>query len=92
MTKNRVARVTSTGAIDPTFTGAGPNNTVDTIIQQADGKYIVGGTFTTYNGVTANRVVRLTSTGAIDPTFAGGTGANNQVAVIVSQPDGKYLL
>ena len=41
---------------------------------QTNGKIIVGGEFTLYNGTSINRIVRLNSDGSIDNTFNIGTG------------------
>jgi uncharacterized delta-60 repeat protein len=60
--------------------------------QQADGKLIVGGYFTTYQGISANYIVRLNTDFSIDTTFAYGTGFNNAVNAIAIQSDGKILL
>ncbi len=60
ISRGKIVRVTSTGALDNTFTGAGANLFVNSIVQQADGKYIIGGTFTTYNGSARNRIARIT--------------------------------
>ena len=50
------------GKIDNTFDiGTGFNSSVRSIIQDANGKYLVGGGFTTYQGSTANRIIRVIS-------------------------------
>ena len=43
---------------------------------QLDGKIIVGGGFTSYNGVSTNYIIRLNPDGSIDNTFLFGTGFN----------------
>jgi len=48
--------------------------TGSSIIEQSDGKIIVTGTFTTYQGVGANRIIRLNSDGTRDNTFVIGSG------------------
>jgi len=72
--------------------GTGFNNTVFFITTQSDGKILVGGSFTTYNGTTSNRIIRLNSDGSIDNTFNIGTGFNSTVETIQIQPDGKILV
>jgi uncharacterized delta-60 repeat protein len=93
----RVARITSAGALDATFSsGAGPTGTGTVVVRacglQADGKIIIGGFFTTYNGVSSNNIARLNSDGTIDPSFNVGTGANSSVTSINIQPDGKIII
>ena len=89
---NRVIRLNSDGSVDNTFvTGTGFNNYVLSIVIQSDGKILVGGGFTAYNGVSANRIIRLNSDGSIDNTFVTGTGFDNYVYSIAIQSDGKIL-
>jgi uncharacterized delta-60 repeat protein len=90
---NYMVRLNSNGTIDTTFnTGLGFNSSVQSIALQADGKIIVAGFFTSYNGVTVNRIVRLNSNGTIDATFTTGLGVDNLVQSIVIQPDGKIIM
>ena len=94
-TVNRITRLNSDGTIDNTFnsSGAGANNNVNAITIQSDGKIIIGGNFTTYNGSTVNGTTRLNSDGTIDNTFnSGSSGANNGVNAIAIQSDGKILI
>ncbi len=73
------------GSLDATFTvGAGFNSAsnVYAICIQPDGKIILGGSFTTYDGNTASKIVRLDTTGAVDASFSTGTGFNNDVRSI----------
>ena len=75
--------------------GFDPNSsgTVGVIVQQADGKILLGGTFTTLspNGgaaVTRNRIARLNPDGTLDSAF--DPNANGSVQAIVVQP-GRIL-
>ena len=89
----RLVRLNSDGTIDSTFvTGTGFNSQVDAIVIQSDGKIIVGGLFTTFNGSTENRIIRLNSNGTKDTTFTTGTGFNSQVTALTLQSDGKIIL
>ncbi|SFB08361.1 delta-60 repeat domain-containing protein/Por secretion system C-terminal sorting domain-containing protein, partial [Flavobacterium swingsii] len=93
VTQNRIIRLNTDGTKDTTFTtGIGFNSVVDDIAIQSDGKILVGGLFTTYQGVTQNRIIRLNSDGTKDTTFNTGTGFNNPVYAIAIQPDGKILV
>lgn len=81
------------GVIDLTFNpGSGPNDYVNTIAVQPDGKILAGGAFTAYNGVTRGYIVRLNADGTIDDTFLTGTGFNSIVLKIILQPDGKIIV
>jgi uncharacterized delta-60 repeat protein len=58
---------------------------------QTDGKIIVGGDFTYFNGKPCNRVARLMLNGKWDNSFDIGDGFNDCVNTIQLQPDGKIL-
>src|SRR5690554_1434460 len=84
VTRTRIARVNSDGSLDTSFDpGTGFNNEVHTIILQSDGKILVGGRFTSYNGIDVGRIVRLNPDGSMDDTFVQGTGFDGTVEVIV---------
>lgn len=88
-----IARLNVDGTLDTTFDpGTGANTTVAAMAHQPDGKILVGGGFTDFNGAAINRIVRLSANGALDATFNPGTGANFPVLSIALQPDGKILI
>ena len=94
--RERVAKLTSTGALDLTFDpGTGFNATVRAIAPP-NGSLgpVIGGSFTTYNGAAVGRIARLdATTGARDLGFnAGGTSFNNAVRALLLTPDGQYLV
>jgi uncharacterized delta-60 repeat protein len=105
---NRLVRLTSTGAFDPTFVRANttvtPTGTVgltDALLVQPDGRILVGGIFQPSGQSSVGRVVRYESTGALDPTFnntlaftaaAGTSSATNRIYSLAFQPDGKLLV
>jgi len=87
----------SDGTLDAAFTtatGAGFNGSVYSVAVQADGKIVVGGTFTTLGGVTVNRIARLNADGTRDAAFTTntGTGFNSAVYSVAVQADGKIVL
>jgi uncharacterized delta-60 repeat protein len=75
-------------------TAGGFNGVVRAIDYQSDGKIIVGGDFTDFNGTTVNRICRLNPDGTEDGTFTSnlGSGFNDPVLTIKVQPDGKILI
>jgi len=90
---NRIIRLTTLGAIDGTFAyGTGFNGSVLAIAIQTDGKIIMGGSFTSYNGTPANRIIRLNTDGSVDTSFIYGTGFDNSLYVVEIQTDGKILV
>ena len=81
------------GSVDTFFDPRpGPNQFVNALALQPDGKLIVGGTFTAFGGVSRPRIARLEINGRVDATFAPGQGANGSVNAVALQPDGKVLL
>ena len=89
----RIARLTSTGKIDTGFNpGGGANGTVYALARQPDGKILIGGDFTSFNGTAINRIARLNSDGSLDTTFTPGAGANSTIYDILVQPDGRILV
>jgi uncharacterized delta-60 repeat protein len=89
----RIARLNADGSLDNTFNpGLGPNNNMHTTFAQPDGKIIIGGNFTSYNGTGRNRIARLNADGTLDATFDPGTGVNSIIHTIFLQPDGKIII
>ena len=92
-TRNCIARLNADGTLDATFNpGTGANNRIQTTAIQSDGKIIIGGYFTSYNGTTINRIARLNDDGTLDATFNPGTGANGSVETTAIQSDGKIII
>jgi uncharacterized delta-60 repeat protein len=100
VTVNRIARLNTNGTSDTTFTtntGTAFNNFVDAIAIQSDGKIVLGGEFTSFNGAPTNRIVRLNPNGTRDTDFSANVGAafNNSSDLILSiaiQSDGKIVI
>jgi uncharacterized delta-60 repeat protein/prepilin-type N-terminal cleavage/methylation domain-containing protein len=93
LTINRIVRLNSDGSLDTSFNfGTGFNNIVNKISVQSDGKILVGGSFTTYQGVANNYIIRLNLDGSRDNSFNVGMGFNNIVNTINVQSNGKILV
>ena len=96
--RSGITLIQSNGTVDPTFadeggaTGGGGFNRLEDIARQPDGKVIVVGEFTTFNGQSRNRIARLNADGTLDTSFNVGTGANGTVAAMLVQPDGKIII
>ncbi|MDQ5912113.1 MAG: Delta-60 repeat protein/Por secretion system C-terminal sorting [Patescibacteria group bacterium] len=94
---NRIIRLNANGTMDETFNtgGAGFNSFLRWIEVQPDGKILVGGSFTTFNGVASNRLIRLYSDGTRDNDFVVGTSIAGGVTSLITmarQTDGKVLI
>ncbi len=88
-----LTRLNSDGSLDATFnSGTGPDGSVRAIAIQLDGKILVGGDFSSYNGSSRKRLLRLNTDGTLDVTFNIGTGFNAGVASIAIQADGKIIV
>jgi uncharacterized delta-60 repeat protein len=88
--RNRIARLNPDGSLDATFiVGTGFNDVVRSILVQPDGKILVGGAFTAYNGTARNYIVRLSATGTLETGFPAPI--NNYVLDMALQPDGKII-
>lgn len=69
--RTNLARFNADGTTDVAFdTGTGFNNIPSKIVVQADGKILVAGPFTTFNGNPVSGLIRLNSNGTIDGSFA----------------------
>ena len=90
---NYIARLNADGTLDASFNpGTGANNGIGTIALQPDGKIIIAGFFTSYNGTGRNRIARLNADGSLDASFNPGTGANDWISTTTLQPDGKIII
>jgi len=95
---NGLAALTTTGAIDSTYTsnigGLSSGAIVNAITVQSDNKAIFGGVFTTVNSVARVNLARLLSTGVPDTTFDTniGTGPSLDVyAIAVNSNDVAFV-
>ena len=91
--RNRIARLNADGSLDAGFDpGLGADNDVWAIAVQGDGKILIGGDFTSYDGTARNRLARLNADGSLDTTFDPGSGADSTVFRIAVQGDGRILI
>jgi uncharacterized delta-60 repeat protein len=89
----RIIRLNYNNSVDTSFSiGTGFNGDVYDIKLQSDGKILVCGGFTSYNGTVSNRIIRLNTDGSIDNTFSIGTGFNQNASLMKIQSDGKVLV
>jgi uncharacterized delta-60 repeat protein len=99
---NGIVKLNANGSIDTGFNiGTGFSGSTSAFAIQANGKYLVGGDFTSYNGVLKGKMVRLETNGTLDATFNvytqySSSGASygygsGKIQDIVIQPDGKII-
>lgn len=94
--RNHIARLNSDGSLDTTFNpGVGADSNVWATAVQPDGKVLVGGDFTSFNGTKMNHLARLTTNGVLDTNFNLGIGPNgtiNAIAMQFVQNDWKIVI
>jgi uncharacterized delta-60 repeat protein len=83
--------VQAASLVDPTFNiGSGANGIVEHVLMQPDGKVLICGNFTTFNGVDRPYCARLNSDGSVDTSFRAG--ASYWVRHMALQTDGKIVI
>ncbi len=93
-----IAKIKQDGSNDYTFnigSGAGPNGYyVTCVTRQSDGKLLVGGSFSSFNGTTPKGIIRLNTNVSTDTSFHSGTGFNSAIPpyAIYVQPSGSIVL
>lgn len=91
--QGHIARLDASGALDPTFhAGTGTDHDTAAVTVQPDGKIVVVGDFTSFNGVLVSRIVRLNADGSWDATFRPDRGANREVHAVAVQADARVLI
>lgn len=89
----RLARINTNGTVDgsfaPTFAGTS-TPFINAIAVQSDGNILIGGEFTSVNGVAKTRIARLLPSGSLDTTF--NATIDFLVSAIALQSDGKILI
>lgn len=91
--RNNIVRINPDGTPDLSFNpGSGTDFSVNSIVVQPDGKIIIAGLFTQYNGIPRNRIARLHPNGSLDTTFNPGSGADNWIFHAVLDAQGKILI
>jgi len=91
--RNRIARFNFDGSLDTSFDpGTGADGEITAAVLQPDGRIVVAGRFTSFNGSTHNRVCRLNANGSVDQTFGLGAGIDNAALSLALQSDGRILV
>jgi uncharacterized delta-60 repeat protein len=92
--RNRIARFNFDGSLDTSFDpGTGAAGEITAAVLQPDGRIIVAGRFTSFNGFTHNGICRLNANGSVDQTFGLGNGINNPAALALAlQSDGRIIV
>ena len=97
--RSHLARLNADGTVDTNFlSGTGADAAVRSIALQADGKIIIGGDFTNFNGQARYGIARLATNGTLEGTATFNAAATNEfplstaVHSVALQTDGKILV
>ena len=85
------ARLNPDGSPDEAFNVVlgGSNPAIYAILNQAGGKYLIGGSFTSVNGIVRSNLARLNFDGSVDLAYSN---ALTPVSLLARQEDGKVLV
>jgi uncharacterized delta-60 repeat protein len=91
-----VTRLNQNGSVDSSFIAKiGLSGRVREVVQQADGKILIGGEFPIVNGVARNSLARLNDNGSLDTGFIpyfNNLPITQIIHVVTPQPDGKVIV
>lgn len=93
--RGHIARVNPDGSLDTSFDpGAGTNGGVEPVILQADGKIVLVGEFTAYDGIERHAIARVDASGVLDGSYNPGIRYSSSTRLFSAalQPDGKLLV
>jgi uncharacterized delta-60 repeat protein len=80
------------GRFLPNVANGGQIGAVKCLAIQSDSKVIIGGLFSSINGVPRNNLARLNSDGTVDLSFNPGAGPNGSVESVALDSSGDILL
>jgi uncharacterized delta-60 repeat protein len=94
--RSDIARLSSDGAVDPAWGGAGAqgNGLTDhakAMLLQPDGRIVLGGTFARFSDTNLKGFVRLNAGGTIDSSLNYTDGSTTWVTAMALQQDGKIV-
>jgi len=88
-----LVRLNPDGTLDPSISAILDRySTVQAILVQPDGKFVLAGNFTHVNGIPRNNIARLNTDGSLDLSFNAGPGPDNSVLSAAFLADGKLLI
>ena len=88
-----IARLNSDGTKDSSFEpGDGANGFIDDIALMSDGKIVIGGNFSSYDGGVRKYVARIHPDGSLDEAFDPGAGPDTQVQSVAVDNQDRVLI
>jgi uncharacterized delta-60 repeat protein len=90
--RSHIVRLTENGDLDPEFNvGSGTNGPVQTIAVQSNGRILIGGSFTSYNGDTCSNIAGLGGNGSIDTSF-GEVTTDGMIRKIIIDTNNRIII
>ena len=91
--RNGITRINANGLLDSSFNpGTGVNDQINSVSLQTDGKAVIGGNLTTYNGTARSGIARVNSNGSLDSSFDPGAGVNFAVDSVSVVTNGQIFI
>ena len=91
-----IARLLTNGFLDPNFNNLQPrgayDGTVSAIAIDTNGRIVIGGSFTSYDGSNVQNIARLNYDGSLDTTFHSGIGFNSYINALAIDTNGNILV
>jgi large repetitive protein len=87
-----VARFLSSGLLDQNFLSVNSSNSIRALALQSDGRILVAGDFTNFNGIARPHLVRLNTNGSFDSSFSSVLQPGDRICALAIQPDDKILI
>ncbi|HWQ93743.1 MAG TPA: delta-60 repeat domain-containing protein [Clostridia bacterium] len=92
VSRKKIARLHSDGSLDPGFNpGDGTEGSISSLAVQPDGRVVIGGWFSGFNGFNKTNIARLNEDGSVDASFTT-SGANSVVSKIAYLSDGSLIV
>jgi len=88
---NCIALIDTNGALDSSFEPvSGASGPINSLASSPGNQFVIGGSFTSFNGVSRNRIARVNADGSLDAGF--NPTANGTVWAAAVQPNGQVLI
>jgi hypothetical protein len=92
LTRNRICKLNSSGIVSTTaFTGTAFNTTAYSCIINRNGRLVVSGAFTTYNGIAAARLLEIELSTYTNTGFWGAGASQTNQKIFQRQDNGDYV-
>ncbi|MCA9383937.1 hypothetical protein KC909_06265, partial [Candidatus Dojkabacteria bacterium] len=89
---NNIVLLNQDGSVDTAFDVAtGPNESVKALLEQPDGKIVIGGNFTTFNAQSRQYLARIESDGSLDTSFIVGSSIEFPVYSLALQSTNNII-